>query len=83
MFYFLIVCYNIHDLCLDDHSTLCGPYSSEKERADALKKDLAGRDLETDQIANVTLLKVSESKLVPESSYLVDESDCEDDEDDN
>ncbi len=81
-FYYLTVSYCISALCLNESSYLQGPYDTEEARQAALDTELDGRDLETEEIVNVTLLKLTEDGLISERSYLAGD-DCEDDDDED
>lgn len=69
-FYYLVVCYDICDLCLCNESRLEGPFGSVDERAAALKSDMDDFDLECSTTVNVTLLSVQGGVLVRESSEI-------------
>lgn len=83
MYYFLTVGYDIGSLALDESSYLYGPYQTAEARNKAVGKDLGGRDLETDEIVNVTKLKIEDGKLVKEDSFLASEEHQDDEDEDD
>lgn len=69
-FYYLTVSYNITNLAMDDKSNMHGPFYDVEERDEAMTKHLQQRDLETEEVINVTKLCVKKGKLVVEGSFL-------------
>ena len=73
LFYYLTASYNMPDLRLEDDTILCGPFVTRDDRDKAIDADLGERDLETNEVVNVTLLRVEDGKLVRESSHVAEE----------
>lgn len=70
-YYYLLVCYDIGALQLNESSDLNGPYKSPQDRDKALAKDLANRYCE-EEVVNVTKLTTKAGKLISEASYLAE-----------
>lgn len=90
MFYYLVVCYDTHNCSLEEESDLHGPFTTDPERTDDVRRELKEWDSDGSVILNITLMKMEDGKLVKESSTLVgydewpedDESEDDSDEDD-